>query len=594
MKGLANFSIDPAAISKMTDEDLIELEKELACLEWSGDYRAFVVECLGRNYEAMMDPGVSRLMKGYAASLNDWLETRHEQRSRRNILYMPPRECAKTEGISIPTVPWLNIHLPDLAAALVSATQEDMSESISRPVRAIFEQTSPDEKMHYFGPFHAPQKKWTDKELNTAVRRSNRKDPTLRVSSIDKGLTGGHYDVVIFDDPVTKAKAEREGENWYRKCIEQYIELNTTIRKDGLFILVGTRYAEGDLIGYIKDNEIAPVVRKLRQVGAPPGELPEDFERNWYTYAHLADWEVFFGQVHHEEPDGSISLGFPYIWPEERIAKSRQDPTRGESFYASQLQNTPAQRADNPIQPHHIERAWWPIGEPIPPGAYGHLNMTMDLAFKDGEAYLKQKGDWSVIQIWGQEAGRLYLVHGWHGRPTQEEFGREWIRLLEWALIEHQTTIRYCTYDKPIGMGSFGDGQSPIAKWLWGLANERGLVCPHLKEMTRSAKKLNRILGVTGYWQDGRVRLLRGVPGAQELANEMLMLGISKHDDHADAAADAFNSDLYYSTGGVGKASAALPNADRGWDWYPAGADMADDIEDDFDNSAFAEVAGWQ
>ena len=336
---------------------------------------------------------------------------------------------------------------------------------------------------------------------------------------------------------------------------------------------MGTRYAEGDLIGYIKDNEIAPVVRKLRQVGAPPGELPEDFEIKWYNYAHLAGWEVLHGQVHVEADDGSVTLGFPDIWPEERIAAARIDPTRGEAFYAAQLQNTPAQRADNPIQPHHIERVWCTL-EDVPPAAFGDLFMTMDLAFKDGEAYRLQMGDWTVVQIWAQAAGQIYLVHGWHGRPTQEQFGLEWIRLLEWAMITHQGRIRACSYDKPIGIHATGGGskalehKSPTGKWLWELSNDRGIPCPHLIEINRRAKKLDRIMGVTGYWQDGRVHMVRGVPGAQELANEMLMLGISSHYDHADAASDIFHP-LLYRPGFGNDATTAVPAIVDRSTWQP-------------------------
>jgi hypothetical protein len=44
------------------------------------------------------------------------------------------------------------------------------------------------------------------------------------------------------------------------------------------------------------------------------------------------------------------------------------------------------------------------------------------------------------------------------------------------------------------------------------------------------------------------VWLVREAPGVQELISEMSRIGVSAHDDWADAAADVFHPNVYYAT----------------------------------------------
>ena len=114
-----------------SETELAELETQLACLEWSTSYRQFVKECLARDFPAMNDPGVQQALTEYESILLDWQATRHTQKTRRNVLVMMPRECCKSEGFTIPTIPFLHLTDSEIAAAVVSAVQEDMAEQLA-------------------------------------------------------------------------------------------------------------------------------------------------------------------------------------------------------------------------------------------------------------------------------------------------------------------------------------------------------------------------------------------------------------------------------------------------------------------------------
>ena len=87
-------------------------------------------------------------------------------------------------------------------------------------------------------------------------------------------------------------------------------------------------------------------------------------------------------------------------------------------------------------------------------------------------------------------------------------------------MMELHSVIRSISYDKPLG--GLGD---ILTKWHYEIFTEKGLPVPRLIPMSRSgSKKVNRILATTGFWQDGRVRVLRGVEGSQELMQQMMMI----------------------------------------------------------------------
>ena len=510
---------------------LTSLDRDLRRLRYLSDYPAFVTDCLGLGFiPGFKDPGVQAWLKEYGDFLLDHIATRSEAEHRYQIMVIVPRECMKSTAVTGPTHIWLHLQDPEYAGMISSANYDKMAKKFAGTARSLMSARH-SELYELFGPFESTHK-WTDEHMVSRHRKGSRGDPTLKPFSVETGATSGHFNGGTLDDPVTEMQVVKFADSWWPKLYAHYNSLDFVINKEGLLTLIGTRYGEQDLFGYIIENEISPAVEKAL------GHLPDDFEARWDHYANLhSKWHVILRKVHAE--DGTNC--FPVIWPDARCEEVRQRGETGESYYSCQLQNEPAKRKDNPIQPDHIERWWFGNLDEVPAGAFNRLTLQMDTAWKSEKAYLAQSGDWNVIQLWAHHKGHVYLIDQWHGRVTQQLFGQQLVRILQNCQKQYGRLPQVMTYDKPVG----GQGTSN-RDWFISVCHEAGLPCPAIEEISRSGiNKLGSILAIAGHIQNGMVHVLRSLQGARELAREATHVGFSKHDDHMDALKDVFHDKVY-------------------------------------------------
>ncbi len=502
------------------------------------------------------DPHAHECINELNDYVQDWLEKRAIAKksgvaafsTMRKFMYIMPRECLKSSWVTQSLPILAHLWEPDIATAIASAVHDDMAVKYGRACAGrMAGEDEHNTLVDLFGTFKDPSghRQWMQDGYISYQRRSmGRRDPTLGVFSVSKGATGGHFDLIVVDDPETGEKVQDHGDNWHEKVYNFYQRLYPCVQSDGLLGIVMTRYGDGDLIGRIVMYEIAPRIRELTLPGSPPGTLPADWDERegWVKYAHLAGWKVIYerawdGDIKSENPD-DYKVRFPVIWTRERILDWISE--KGEAFVMAQLQNMPSERSDNPIQPEVIERVWCEPHQ-VPPASYNRMVITMDLAWKDGVDYVRERGDDNVIEVWSNEDGHVYLVNGWCGRVDSRDFLKEWIRLWKWAEKTMKGRVIAHTIDKSTG-GS-GDAVRTLFKQTAAI---EGMHPPRLLELPRAGtKKIDRILSTTGYWQSGLVHLVRGVHGSKELAEQMLKIGYSMHDDHADAAADIFHDVVY-------------------------------------------------
>jgi hypothetical protein len=521
------------------------------------------------------DPGVKSYIQDYGAEVVDWLYSHGRQKlenelamkegrqpqlfqqTYRRILVLNPRETMKSAWVTQGTPPFCHNWDKDIAIAISSASHQKMAQKFMRPIRKHWLGTSIKAWAPVcFGDFYARDRPFSVDAIETAKRTSSKGDPTLSAYSVEVSPTSGHFDLYLWDDPVTKEQLEKYGEGWFDKCWDHFLSLDYVVAKTGMLVIVMTRYSDDDPVGRIVRNVVEPAVKKQF------GKLPDDFnyEDGWVDYAHLAGWKViqttatknwdeFCRRIEHlsmediEKKDPCEDLlNYPLCWPTAAIAdKVRKDPL----FAVTQLENKPTKRSDRPIKPIHVEAAWIEAAD-VPSKAWMDVTMHMDLAFKSREAFLEQRGDYNVIQIWGHHEGHVYLLWGWRGKVTQDMFGEDWIRALQWVKLEKsykpRGRLRLMTYDKPVGSDS-GEG---LKNWFLALAAENGHRCPRVIELPRRTKKTDKMMATAGFWQDGRIHLVRGVPGSDELSRQALMLGsYMPFDDDLDASADVFCEEAY-------------------------------------------------
>jgi len=581
--------LDPKQLIQVAKSDEYQAIATLKRTLYSHSPYHFVTECLGVNKDATLyvtDPGVINAVNRFGKSFIDWLKARNEskkkgemaQRTAKKVMFIRPRETMKSTFITEAMPVLASVWDPDISCAISSYKFEKVAQKFGKAARDHWTGDSETSQLvPLFGVFKDPKGKnpWNDGSAEICCRTRPRPDPTLAVFSVETGGTSGHYDLVILDDPVAQEQVEKYKDRWFEKCWEHYKSLGMITNQDGMFVLVMTRYGEGDLCGLIIEREIEAKVRELDLPDAPEGQLPEDWDNQagWIKYAHLAGWTVFYdpaweGDIRSEDTS-DYTLNFPVIWPRERILEAL---LKDDLFVMAQLQNRPSDRADRMLDQFQIEQTWT---DKAPSGCFQDLTIHMDIAWKSGESYMKQRGDYNVIQVWGHDQGQVYLVWGRYGKWTQEEFGDNYADALRWIAAMRGRRARIATLDKTMG-GTAGS----VTKYLQSVCAQKGLISPPVLELNRGGtKKLDRILAASAFWADGRVHLVRGVQGAKELADQMLNIGYSRHDDMADCAADVF-SDEVYRVGRRTPIAGQLSELDDGLDWtpfIPVGADWQEE-----------------
>lgn len=110
------------------------------------------------------------------------------------------------------------------------------------------------EKMtNLFGPFKNKTNKWNEKQITIAQRTIVRKEASITCSGIGAEKTSQHYDLIICDDLSTPKNTQTP--ELRQKVIQHFRYYMSLLDPEhGELVVVGTRYHENDIIGWIIEN----------------------------------------------------------------------------------------------------------------------------------------------------------------------------------------------------------------------------------------------------------------------------------------------------------------------------------------------------
>jgi hypothetical protein len=95
---------------------------------------------------------------------------------------------------------------------------------------------------------------WAEGSITIAARKIIKKESSITASGVEAGKTGQHFELVIHDDLNTHENSQNSEQ---RKKIIQHYQMNTSILDPGgELVIIGTRYAMDDVIGFVLENEI--------------------------------------------------------------------------------------------------------------------------------------------------------------------------------------------------------------------------------------------------------------------------------------------------------------------------------------------------
>lgn len=327
---------------------------------------------------------------------------------------------------------------------------------------------------------------WTeDRVLLKHRTKLGMKEPSLFVSAVDNNRTGMHPDVIIMDDLVSEATVTTAEQR--NKTKTHYRFSLSLLERDGLQVVIGTRYHMDDLYDELLKNEgFNCIVR--------PAILP-----NGKCY-------------------------FPSKYPMEVLAELRRD--QGADIYNSQYLLDPTNEEDAVFRIGNLNYYIDDILALNKKGEYkGDIKFQEVYVLTDLAITQNKRSDYTVIMIVGITCDKkIYVIDYIHDKliPTDTVF----------KIFEQYDKARKYGYVKGVYIETVAF-QKVMLYLLKDEAKRRGVSIP-LKELKANRDKTLRINGLVPVVDKGELFIS---PRHVDLKNEMREFPYGKHDDIIDTLA---------------------------------------------------------
>lgn len=186
------------------------------------------------------------------------------------------RGAAKTIYCNTAYCIWAILKNPNVAI-LLTADAAEQAKTFLRDIKGHFERN---QKLRaIFGDYCTGAKKWADGEIIVNRRDTIRKESTVTCIGHETTLPGRHFDIIIADDLVTEENSRTDGQRekmktFFYKTLMPCLSPKMTCGgcfdgERGRLFVIGTRYHESDLYGWLQENDYANATKII-------GVLDED------------------------------------------------------------------------------------------------------------------------------------------------------------------------------------------------------------------------------------------------------------------------------------------------------------------------------
>jgi len=498
-----------------------------------------------------------------------WLERRRKQeQGRTKVMCVIPRGFGKTVIVTKAFPLWLHLHDPDLACVVDSESAQKAVEFVSS-IKVLLEGGDPYSLFaQTYGVWHDPARLWTNAQFTHALRRQMAlTEPSFDTASVETGTTGSHPDLLVLDDPISQEKIRERG-NWIQLSIQHTNALIPALRTDSFFLYVGTPYTNADVISMLLRTD---GIREAHGMKLPP-TFPEP--------SPDGEWVLYYLQARDARGESIL----PRAWTKRELdlyeKKKPQD-------FAAQMMCAPGTGKHMPLTAEQIDLMWIDRKDLA---RHMHYTIHLDTAFKDMKR--KSAGDESVILVFGHDVGGrtgdVYYIEGHGSNEWQiDEFCHKLVTIVQ-RYRSQLRRIRAVTDEIALG-GKQGLWETHLRSRF----ADAGLYMPQFIQLQRSGtRKHVRITEAAGYWAEGHMKLVRGASGVDNLVRQMLEIGVSAHDDWADAAADAFHPDIYRPMIPLGE-EAGIDAPRRPFDQYLLTGKITDEVARDAYDTLVEEETRW-
>jgi len=464
----------------------------------------------------------------YQNHVLNWLAQRRKgEGNQLKLIIVVPRDWGKTTLFTQAGQAWLHLHDPELATYAGCETTTRAREVLDG-IKAVL---SGDDRYSRFSWLYGVQRHsgrtWKKDFIVTASRTNlTRRDASFGTWAVESGMVGLHPDGCFFDDPNTYEQMRRKSD-WLITVNNHLDSLIPVFQSDAIWVLTGTRYGDGDHIGKSIRVEGAQTVSGMAMPGIKP--KPD------------GGWHVFFMDAEDDAYKESDQRHYvmPRIWSPTRIRSFKQrNPVR----YFAQVRNNPTRSPHNILTEEKCRSFIKPAAEISMKKL--RVSIHIDTAFKKLDR--KTRGDLTVIaQVGHMMDGKgkcVFLGADSSQDWDTNEMGRALIESVKNARAKC-ARVMCITDEEEIG-GHPGIWEA----WLSNLFQTAKVQMPTVHILNRGRKeKDERLREAAAMWLDGRMILLENSKGLDELIDQMSKIGLTEHNDFADAMADCYHKDVYRS-----------------------------------------------
>ena len=376
----------------------------------------------------------------------------------------------------------------------------------------------------------------------TFEREATHREPTVRAAGFDTGVTGGHYDLLVFDDVVswkTQRTQARRNKAWH-----QFSDYSQNLGSEGesVYLVLGTRKHPQDLYSQLEESFGWDVVTKPAISDWSVVERREfvvvTAEGRRYDGSELGDIDPRNETVTRVEPKREV----PVLWPEryplskllEKYVASMGGEGEGSLIWKRENQNDPEALMGRVLGEDmlHFEESL--------PG--GHPDDNRRLAFHAGvdigieddpQKAASNDADYWSVTVGGHdsETGITYLIDNWRRRGMTLQQAIRWVDAKTAPYAPNKVMVE----------------SNQAQRWFVQTARDEGL---RFTKSNSSGSKEDRIISMSSRFESGKVRLwdptrsdeadrgngVRTEDPWRGFTNEWAAFPTGAHDDRLDSA----------------------------------------------------------
>lgn len=340
----------------------------------------------------------------------------------------------------------------------------------------------------YYGDLAKNADRWSENMISVPKYKPfTKKEATVTAYGVGGNLVSQHYDVIIMDDVVNRDFINTPEQ--IEKTILFYKDALDLLEPGGTLIVVGTRWADGDLYGWIMDK-------------TSPEKIYEGFD----MYIRQA----YTGNLETEE---DLQLLFPQKFTKEILQTLKRE--KGPIEFANQYMNDPMPEEEAKFKPQWFKQT-----------------LEDELRWREINYYTMV--DPAIGQLKSSDKTAIVTI-------ATDQFNNWFIRNIIWdrmlpnEIIDHIFANWETFQPRKIGVEMVAF-QKSLQYALSDEMRRRNIFLP-IVELKADKSKAERIEGLVPRYANGSIYHLEQCPFREALEDELLRFPRGRHDDIIDALA---------------------------------------------------------